>query len=59
MKYKCCDCGHIFSEDDAGVYRECVGEFWGAPAWEEFVACPECGGIDLDDAEEEEEEENV
>lgn len=44
--YQCCECKHVFSEDDMasgttgvelnGVYERCG-------------ACPECGGIDLED----------
>ena len=56
MKYKCCECGHIFTEDDAYIYSECVGEFWGSPAYEEFMACPACKSDCIEDYEEEEEE---
>lgn len=51
--FKCCNCGCIFTENDAGTYQECVGEFWGAPAYETFMCCPECKSDEFDDYEEE------
>lgn len=42
MKYYCTSCGEIFDEPDS--YSECVGEFWGSPAYQEFAECPYCGG---------------
>lgn len=52
-----CSCGCIFTDDEAGTYQECVGEFWGAPAYETFMCCPSCGGDEFDEYYEEEEEE--
>lgn len=40
-KYICHDCGKTF--DEPKYERECVGEFWGAPAYESYEACPFCG----------------
>ena len=42
MKYKCADCGEIFDEEDSGIRKENVGEFWGAPAYQEYNVCPNC-----------------
>lgn len=42
MKFKCTDCGATFTEDEMGRYEECVGEFWGVPAYETFGCCPCC-----------------
>lgn len=39
--FKCNCCGRTFDEPDS--YTENVGEFWGAPAYEEFSCCPYCG----------------
>lgn len=56
-KYKCSDCGKIFDPDEAGTSHERVGEFWGAPAYNDYVACPRCGSTDLERNPEEDEEE--
>jgi len=58
--YRCPDCGLEF-ETPVRV-RECIGEFWGAPAYEEYSTCPRCEcehyeEIKDDDEDEEEEEE--
>ena len=42
MKYYCTDCGRVF--DEPYSFTECVGEFWGAPAYQSFSECPFCGG---------------
>lgn len=60
MSYKCCDCGRVFEEPR--VFDECVGEFWGAPAYERVECCPYCDGDfedydEFDDFEMEDEEE--
>lgn len=44
MMYKCDECGHEFSNDEAGTYRQYAGECHGTPAYETFQCCPECGG---------------
>lgn len=49
MRYKCYDCDEIFDEDDAGSRSECVGEFWGSPAYESYMVCPNCGSDDLEE----------
>ena len=49
MKYKCYDCGEIFDEEDADVRSECVGEFWGAPAYMDYNVCPRCGSQDIEE----------
>lgn len=53
-KYKCSDCGEIFDPDEAGTSHELVGEFWGTPAYNDYVACPRCGSTDLERNPEEE-----
>jgi hypothetical protein len=45
--YKCNDCENTFNEPDS--YRECIGEFWGFPAYEEFGSCPICGSDDYEE----------
>lgn len=46
--FVCLDCGAEFEEPK--VEYENQGEFWGAPAWEAFGACPNCGSTDYDEA---------
>ena len=58
MRYKCYDCDEVFDEDDAGSRSECVGEFWGAPAYESYMTCPNCGSDDIEEYEETEEGED-
>ena len=41
-KLICLDCGEIFDEDELDSYEECVGEYWGTPAYETFGICPNC-----------------
>ena len=59
-KLKCYDCGEVFREEDADTVSENVGEFWGAPAYMNYNACPRCRSTDLEevygDDEDEEEE---
>lgn len=57
-KLKCYECGAIFDEDDAETRRECVGEFWGSPAYESYSICPVCHSDDLEEYEESEEEDD-
>ena len=38
--YYCEECKRWF--DTPSSYQECVGEFWGAPAYEYFDMCPYC-----------------
>ena len=57
-KLQCLNCEYVFNEDDADVVSECIGEFWGAPAFEQYNACPKCGSTDVDDYEEEENEDD-
>lgn len=53
--YRCNDCEATFTEPD--TYKECIGEFWGMPAYQEFGCCPQCGSDDYEEVYEEEEEE--
>ncbi len=55
-KLKCYDCGEIFDEEDADAVREKVGEFWGAPAYKNYNACPQCRSTDLEEYHENEDE---
>lgn len=45
--YKCNDCEREFNEPDS--YEECMGEFWGSPAYETFYCCPFCGSDDYEE----------
>lgn len=56
-KYRCCECGKIFDEDNIKVVEEDRGEFWGMPCTETMYYSP-CCMDDFDDAHEDEEEEN-
>ena len=50
--YKCCDCGKTF--DMPKVVKECIGEYWGLPYFEEFGYCPYCNSDDFEDITEQE-----
>lgn len=54
--YKCNECEAEFDEPDS--YRECMGEFWGAPAYQTFYVCPVCKSEDFDEKREVSEDEN-
>ena len=54
----CNDCGEIFDDDDLESRSECVGEFWGSPAYDSYGVCPYCGSDDYEEYVEEEEEED-
>ena len=41
-QYKCNECGYEFEEPR--IVRESRGEYWGAPAYEDYPVCPACGG---------------
>lgn len=61
LVYKCWECEKEFSEQEAEYYEECVGDFWGQPAYQKFPVCPFCGSEDIDEYEEKddyEDEEN-
>lgn len=51
MRYKCCDCGQIFDEEDAGTINESRGEFWGEPCYESMMCCPSCNSMDIDECD--------
>lgn len=44
----CLDCEAEFEEPM--TYYESQGEYFGAPAWEAFGACPCCGSTEYDEA---------
>ena len=54
-KYRCCECGEIFDEEDIVEIQEDRGEFWGMPCTETMYYSP-CCTDDFDDAYEEDEE---
>ena len=56
QQYYCRDCGNYFDEDEIETRKECVSEFWGAPAYQEYEACPCCGSDDFIEVEDEEQE---
>lgn len=47
----CLECGKVFEDDEIVHWQECVGEFWGFPAYKTFSGCPSCEGA-YEDAEE-------
>lgn len=53
--YICNDCGAIF--DEPREIKECMGEFWGAPAYDTTACCPACGADDYEEFDDDEEEE--
>lgn len=57
MKYKCCNCGNIFDEDEIKCISDYRGEFWGFPAYEDVEVSP-CCNEDFEEYEEEEENED-
>ena len=57
MMYRCCNCDEVFDEDEFETSHECVGEFWGSPAYQDYDVCPYCGSYDFEEYEEEEEDE--
>ena len=54
MKYKCCKCKTIFDEDMAKTQSEYMGEFWGSPAYESYLVCPNCRTEEIEEYKEEE-----
>ena len=57
-RLKCWNRKRVFNEEDAAVKSECVGEFWGAPAFMDYNACPFCNSDEGDEFDEEENEED-
>ena len=45
--FRCNDCDSKFNEPD--TYTECMGEFCGIPAYEEFWYCPVCKSDDYEE----------
>ena len=50
--FRCEDCEAIF--DEPAVERELIGEYWGTPAYENFVCCPKCGSDFIEGVEDDE-----
>jgi len=46
-KYRCQECDEVFTLEEAGTVREYVGEFWGAPSYNDLIACPRCSCTEL------------
>lgn len=60
-RYYCTNCERFINEEDIDTRQECMGSFWGSPAYETFAICPHCGSdevINEEDMEEENEEDN-
>ena len=55
-KLRCYNCDEIFNEEDADTVSEIVGEFWGAPAYMNYNACPICRSTDIEEVEDIDEE---
>lgn len=53
--YKCYRCGYEFNEDEIEYRREYRGECWGQPAYEEVEVCPNCGSMEIELEESDEE----
>ena len=49
MIYKCDNCGLVFPENKVETRRELVGEFWGAPAYQEIRVCPDCHSDEIEE----------
>lgn len=43
MRYYCPHCEQYFDEEELTTRQECIGEYWGSPAYETFNTCPYCG----------------
>lgn len=56
---RCNRCGKVFREDDADAKSECVGEFWGAPAYIEYNICPACGSDEIEENNEDDEDDEL
>lgn len=41
-KYRCCECGHVFEEDELVAVEEEMGEFWGRPCTQTWYYSPCC-----------------
>lgn len=54
--YRCADCGEIFDEPE--YVQECIGEFWGMPAFETWCRCPYCDSDAVDEYYEDEDEDD-
>ena len=48
--FVCNNCGEVF--DEPATYEECVGEYWGQPAYETWAVCPSCKDEDFTEYDE-------
>lgn len=46
--YYCSECGEIFDEPKRA--KDGRGEYWGAPCYEVYGVCPECGSDEIGEA---------
>ena len=58
-KLRCYDCGEVFEEEDADSRSECVGEFWGSPAYDTIPICPFCHSDELEEYDEKEDDDET
>ena len=56
-KYRCCECGKIFDEEDIKVVEEDRGEYWGIPCYEQMELSP-CCDWDFEEVYEDDEEDD-
>lgn len=55
---KCCNCGAKLYDYELDSRSDCVGEFWGQPAYMDIPVCPHCRSEELEELEEEESEDD-
>jgi hypothetical protein len=62
MKYKCCNCGRYFDEDEALIEHSSYESYYDAPLYThtplEIIRCPFCHDDELEEIEEEGENED-
>ena len=56
MIYICEDCKRVFTSEQAATRSERIGEFWGAPAYTEYLVCPDCHSDEIEEYTSNEEE---
>lgn len=57
IRYRCCECGNVFDEDEILEVQESRGEFWGFPCSETCSYSPCCEADYEEFVEDEEEDE--
>ena len=56
MIYICENCKRVFTSEQAATRSERIGEFWGAPAYQEVRICPDCHSDEIEEYTSNEEE---